>query len=387
MDSRMLITYIIEDIFCLIIVGVIRKNLTMDSGSEQEVKALKHSLLCYILLITAGLAGLIIENNDSFYSKTIDYLANMVSLSSLTLSGFCWFIFVQLRTNKGFITTKWKILAYIPIGIVLFLCLSSPLTGWVFYIDQANRYQRGPMLISISIISLMYNVLSSATAYVSAFKEKQISKRKQYFNLASFIYFPLAAGILQTWLAGMPILAPAIATAYYIVFTEIQGAMIYNDALTGMNNRRRAMLFMEEKLTNTSQDNPLTIFMLDGNKFKLINDTYGHIEGDSAIVCMAEAIQNICAKYNFFGARYGGDEFILIKSEKCSFNLDTINEEINTILLNLCETKKKPYNLTITVGSYTTNDGRESVDSIIKKADEVLYKRKKKYKKHEQPQT
>ncbi|MFW5632113.1 MAG: diguanylate cyclase domain-containing protein, partial [Acetivibrio ethanolgignens] len=65
----------------------------------------------------------------------------------------------------------------------------------------------------------------------------------------------------------------------------------------------------------------------------------------------------------------------------------TINEEINTILLNLCETKKKPYNLTITVGSYTTNDGRESVDSIIKKADEVLYKRKKKYKKHEQPQT
>ena len=51
MDYRMLITYIIVDIFCIVIVGIIRKNLTSDSGSEQEVKMLKLSLLHYFCLL------------------------------------------------------------------------------------------------------------------------------------------------------------------------------------------------------------------------------------------------------------------------------------------------------------------------------------------------
>ena len=373
----MLITYIIVDIFCIIIVEVIRKNLTADSGSEQEVKMLKYSLGCYFLFMIAGLIGLIVENGNLFYSKVVDYLANVVSLSALALSGFYWFMFVQLRSNKRFIATKWRILTYIPIIAVLFLCVSSPLTGWAFYIDQENCYRRGPLFLFVSVIPLLYDLASTITVYVKAFHEKQLSKRRQYFNLGSFIYFPLAASILQIWLSGMPILAPAIATAYYMVFSSIQGAMIYNDALTGMNNRRRAMIYMEEKLTGISQSNPLTVFMIDGDRFKLINDTYGHIEGDSAIVCMAEAIQSVCSKYNIFGARYGGDEFILIRTGECSFGMEAVGEEINDMLRQICEKKNKPYTLSVTAGSYTIGSNEESMDDIIAKADENLYKKKK----------
>ena len=85
----MLITYIIVDIFCIIIVEVIRKNLTADSGSEQEVKMLKYSLGCYFLFMIAGLIGLIVENGNLFYSKVVDYLANVVSLSALASTGLC----------------------------------------------------------------------------------------------------------------------------------------------------------------------------------------------------------------------------------------------------------------------------------------------------------
>lgn len=376
MDYRMLITYIIVDIFCIVIVGVIWKSFTTDSGSEQEIRMLKRSLLSYILFMVAGLVGLVIENTDWIYLRAVDYAANIISLSCLALSGFYWFIFVQLRVNKKFIATKWRILTYIPIALLLFVCVSSPVTGWAFYINQENNYVRGPLFMFVSVVPLLYDIVSSSTALYRGIHEKQPSKRKQYFNLAAFIFFPLIASILQIWLSGMPILAPAIATAYYIVFSNVQRDMIYNDSLSGMNNRRRAMLYMEERMNAIAQNNPLTVFMLDGNKFKLINDTYGHIEGDSAIVCMADAIQGICHKYGLFGARYGGDEFIIIKSGECDFDKDMIGEEINALLSEICEKRQKKYGLSVCVGNYTTTDRKETIAAVIKKADEELYRKK-----------
>lgn len=191
MDYRMLLTYIIVDIFCIVIVGVIYRNLTSDSGSEQEVTVLKYSLLYYMLFMIAGLIGLILENGSLIYSKAVDYLANIVSLSSLALSGFFWFVFVQLRTNKKFIASRWKIFAYIPMGIVVFLCVSTPLTGWVFYIDQDNCYKRGSLFLLISIIPLIYDFAASVIAYVRGFQERQIFRKKQYYNLGSFSSFRL----------------------------------------------------------------------------------------------------------------------------------------------------------------------------------------------------
>ena len=377
MDYRMLITYIIVDIFCIIIVGVLLKNLTSDYGSEQEVQAFRHSLDCYILFMISGLVGLIIENGSGFYSKGIDYLANAVSLSCLVLPGFFWLMFVLLRTNKRFVATRWRYLAYIPAYIVLFLCLSSPFTGLVFYIDKDNVYRRGPLFLVVYVISIFYMLASTIIAYISAFHETRLSKRREGIRLGSFIYLPFTASVLQVWLAGMPILAPAIAVAYYLVFSSMQGEMIYNDALTGMNNRRCAMLYLEERLMAVSQSNPLTVFMIDGNKFKLINDTYGHIEGDSAIVCMSEAVQRGCKRFNLFGARYGGDEFILIGMDAHSSDMVAVEDEINRLLHQICESKKKPYILSVTVGNYTTTDNEHSVDGLIAEADAVLYARKR----------
>lgn len=376
MDYRMLITYIIVDIFCIIIVSVILKSLTNDYGSEQEVGAFRHSLYCYIVFMISGLVGLILENGTSFYSKGIDYLANALSLSCLVLPGFFWLMFVLLRTNKRFVATRWRYLVYIPAYVVLFLCMSSPFTGLVFYIDQDNIYRRGPLFMVVSAISTFYMLTSTIVAYISAFRETRPSKKREGFLLGSFIYFPLIATILQVLLSGMPILAPAIAAAYYMVFSSMQGEMIYNDALTGMNNRRRAIFYLEERLMLVSQSSPLTVFMLDGNKFKLINDTYGHIEGDAAIVCIADAVQKVCGKYNLFGARYGGDEFILIGTDAKSSDM-AVEDEINHLLYQTCEAQKKPYMLSVTVGHYTTTDNAYSVDDLITRADMRLYDRKR----------
>lgn len=376
MDSRMLITYIIVDIFCIIIVGVIKQNITTDSGSELEVKMLRRSLWSYIVFMIAGLTGLITENNDLFYFRSVDYIANIISLTCLDLSAFYWFIYVQLCVNKQFMRKKQRVLTYIPMFIVVILCVSSPFTGWAFYINNENDYMRGPMFMFVSVIPLIYDVASTVTAYYHGFHEKRSIKRRRYFNYGSFIYFPLIASILQIWLSGMPILAPAVAAAYYIVFTSGQKDMIYNDSLTGLNNRRRAMIYLEEKMSETSPDNPFTAFMIDGNKFKVINDTYGHIEGDSAIVCIGQAVEQVAYKHRIFCARFGGDEFLMLKAGKCQFDRESIGNEINERLKQICAEQNKPYILSVSVGLYTSTDNRETSDAVIKMADAKLYEAK-----------
>lgn len=376
MDYRMLLTYIIVDIFCLIIVWVIKQNITTDSGSELEVRMLRNSLWSYIIFMIAGLAGLITENTDSLYFRSIVYVSNIISLTCLDFSAFYWFIYVQLCVNKEFMKTKLRVFTYIPMLIVVFLCVSSPLTGWAFYINAENEYVRGPMFLFISVIPLVYDVASSATAYYRGFHEKRSLKRKRYFNYGSFIYFPLIASVLQIWLSGMPILAPAVAAAYYIVFTSGQKDMIYNDSLTGLNNRRRAMMYMEEYMSDVSPDNPFTVFIVDGNKFKMINDTYGHIEGDSAIVCIAQAVEQVSHKHRIFCARFGGDEFLMFKAGKCPFDRESIGSEINEKLKQMCAEQEKPYTLSVSVGFYTALNSYETSDTVIKLADEKLYEAK-----------
>lgn len=377
----MLLTYIIVDIFCIIIVWIINQNITTDSGSELEVKMLRRSLLNYIAFMIAGLIGLITENANLFYSRGIDYISNIISLTCLDFSAFFWFIYVQLCVNKNFMRKNLRLLTYIPMLIVVILCISSPLTGWVFCINQENQYMRGPMFLFVSVIPLIYDLASSLTSYYRGFHEKQLSKKIRYFNYGSFIYFPLIASVLQIWLSGMPILAPAIAAAYYMVFTSIQQNMIYNDSLTGLYNRRRAMIYMEEKMAETSSDNPFTVFIIDGDKFKIINDTYGHIEGDSAILCIAQAVEEISHNNKALCARYGGDEFLILKSGECLFDKDMIGNEINEKLKQICSENHKPYTISVSVGFYTSYDPKESTDAIFQMADNKLYEAKAKRKK------
>ena len=55
--------------------------------------------------------------------------------------------------------------------------------------------------------------------------------------------------------------------------------------------------------------------MIDVDKFKTINDTYGYIEGDFALKVVAESLKKTAAQYGAFAARYGGDEFCIILPE------------------------------------------------------------------------
>ena len=77
-----------------------------------------------------------------------------------------------------------------------------------------------------------------------------------------------------------PIIAPAIITSLFIIFVYVQRTQIYNDALTGLNNRKRLFFMLETKIPQADKEHPMILYLLDANRFKQINDKYGHAEGE-----------------------------------------------------------------------------------------------------------
>ncbi len=69
--------------------------------------------------------------------------------------------------------------------------------------------------------------------------------------------------------------------------------------------------YLYEQMDKHAKDGMLWLMLLDIDAFKSINDTYGHIEGDTALKKTAHVLQAVCNQHNCFLARYGGDEFVL----------------------------------------------------------------------------
>ena len=107
------------------------------------------------------------------------------------------------------------------------------------------------------------------------------------------------------------------------------------DPLTGVNNRRAFFEVAEREFSRSVRyQRPLAVIMIDVDKFKSINDTYGHPVGDVVLISIAETIRAQLRDLDLF-ARYGGDEFIALLPE-IDFNRgNLIAERITTAVSSL----------------------------------------------------
>ena len=114
--------------------------------------------------------------------------------------------------------------------------------------------------------------------------------------------------------------------------------------------------------------------MVDLDKFKLFNDTYGHRQGDELIRNIALVLKSSVRKPDFV-ARYGGDEFVIVMPETGSHDahklVERIKEKINIYrqerVMESCES------VSVSIGPATLPDEAQDIDTLINKADKNLY--------------
>ncbi len=150
-----------------------------------------------------------------------------------------------------------------------------------------------------------------------------------------------------------------------------------SDGLTGILNRR-GFFEKAEKMFRFHKENGCNsvVAYIDVNNLKILNDRYGHEEGDFAIRKTSELLTEAVGKDGVVG-RIGGDEFALLMS--CGTSLENnIKEKIYYRFRTYNAKSPKPYNVTVSVGSHILKaDSPEGIQEALNFADEMLYEEKK----------
>ncbi|WP_432408835.1 diguanylate cyclase [Wukongibacter sp. M2B1] len=148
------------------------------------------------------------------------------------------------------------------------------------------------------------------------------------------------------------------------------------DKLTNVYLRKHIEdLFKKEMLISQRNELNLSVIMCDIDKFKNVNDFYGHRKGDEVLAKIGKILKNNLRKTDLVG-RYGGEEFIIILPETDINDAYIVCEKLR----NVVEDRKLLGNnteLTISFGISSYPDNGRSEEELIEKADQALYKSKK----------
>lgn len=144
----------------------------------------------------------------------------------------------------------------------------------------------------------------------------------------------------------------------------------YRDILTGLYNRR----FLEEEMKrlDTERQLPISIIMADVNGLKLINDSFGHKEGDQLLIETAQLLNTFIREEDIL-ARYGGDEFLILLPQTSKEAAEKVLKRIKAAF-KAAENEELP--LSISLGAATKNAPQQSLNQVLKNADDRMYQNK-----------
>ena len=146
---------------------------------------------------------------------------------------------------------------------------------------------------------------------------------------------------------------------------------IYTDVLTQCNSRAACLSILES--LEEQRKVSVSVVYMDLNRFKYVNDNFGHDKGDELLRIFADILNSVFGKIGFVG-RMGGDEFIAILANVSDKQIDELCNEVEKNLWEKSKTLDFPYVISSSYGYATRKKGqKESLDLILQEADERMY--------------
>jgi diguanylate cyclase (GGDEF)-like protein len=247
-------------------------------------------------------------------------------------------------------------------------------THLLFQINENHIYTRGPQFDFL----MLYFIVSTLIADIKIFSNSRgeidpvrMSQRKQ---IATFPLCLIAGWLFTLIKRNIPALCVCITVELLCLQIGSANRQILIDKLTQVNNRQNLSRFVSNKLRSHTGD--LFLLMIDVDYFTSINDNFGHLEGDEALIRVANALKQGCTscRKRPYIARYGGDEFIIITELSEEETLELCSS-IKNKLKELNDNAGVRYSLNLSIGCAEWKSGMTAND-LINTADFNLYKEK-----------
>ena len=148
------------------------------------------------------------------------------------------------------------------------------------------------------------------------------------------------------------------------------------DALTGLPNRRYANNRLKQCMMESARtEHPLSIMMLDLDRFKQVNDVHGHAMGDEVLKRVSEAYQKVCRGSDEV-CRMGGEEFLVICRNTRGVDAMIAANRLREAVAELEFGQNKPFRVTVSIGISMLEEGETDIDNLLHQSDLALYEAK-----------
>lgn len=275
-----------------------------------------------------------------------------------------------------------------PVQQANLAALDTGLRNYIAAIDELVRMQaegrRAEAVRAVSSRAVRAEIADVLRALrrVDSAERRLLADRSEASLLADerddrYNYIMAAAAVIVVLLMAYAGFGAAIGHKKAIELTEELQRMAVTDALTGLPNRRSLMAGMELEVARAERSGrPLSLALLDVDRFKSINDTHGHPAGDAVLQAVADELRQITRGGDILG-RFGGEEFAVVMPET-----DLKQARWACERLRKGVAKRRMHYPDGTSGHVTISSGiallagDEGCDHLISRADGALYQAK-----------
>ena len=364
MSERETLLYAEVNFICLLVVGiaVVKAAVGVDKRSNRRMFLVMSAffeisfLMDYLWVLWQPV------------SHPVGTIVRMLRILCYLSGSFVWLCYAQIGMN----TSVNRRLCALPLLISAALVLSNPWTELIF----PDSGENGKLCWLVALTAGLYAFVPPIQALAYLIRGVRFDQRDGYRTVL-FVPMVPAAFLAGQRMIGedLPLLCVGISLALVLLFLNDQEELIAWDPLTRVNTRNQMMRYLALKMNMTMTDRSLYLLFVDADRFKEINDRYGHLAGDEALQRISDAMKKALPR-SWIICRYGGDEFIVVGDAENYEEVQGHCAAIQRTLEQLNREAGAAYPLSVTIGIAERSEMITTIPEFIHEADADLYRQK-----------
>lgn len=355
----------------LLLIGCVCMHAGMRTRKKDPERALLNAIaFCAALSCILDPVCALVNGRDTVFAKILNFHCNNLLFLSGVIGVWCWTMLMEHHLF-GELTLRRKRMLAAPMLVLLGAIIADFFHPALFSISKEDVYvrQEGYLLaVGIEVSYLLYTLIR----YFMARRTGGILK---FFPVWNFIIPTIGGAVVQTCFYGISVIPACCAVAYASITVALMNEKIYKDPLTGIYNR--AYLDYVLGRIRRKKDTSYTGIMIDLNGFKSINDRFGHLTGDEALIRTAGILKRSAGERGVV-IRYAGDEFIVLINSYSGSALTECLDRIRMETDAFNESSPEPYRLSMAFG-FAPLDPDKSAAEFLNIIDENMYRSKRSY--------
>lgn len=271
-----------------------------------------------VCFLAFNIASCILNDYSASLPTWFLYLFNvlLLLLASDLYVALAYIYCVTLIKKQRLFALKARYLLIVPFAVTGLMILTTPWTGWIFYLDEANRYVHGSLHTLLYASSICYLVCIAVAVMTS----KKTATTGQRVTMLGFVLIVIAAAVLQFFFPRYMLNGVGIALALQIMMFVLQSPEKYTEPLAGVYTRAAMPLLIsyEQERKHTFS---VVAYIIDG--LGNVNSMVGTQGGDEVLRMLAQELQKLYPRQNI--CRYASDCYAVVLTG-ATVNEDSVDE-------------------------------------------------------------